>query len=114
MAAQPFAKLTAIVPALVLFSCAPKAVVVEQPPAVVKKEEKPVEPTVPVPAVPGEPDDGLRLPEMLSMPSDHDFQATVPVAPAGVTGAAGAVTARPPTDPPPRPKPKEENAAPNP
>lgn len=114
MAVRSFAALSSIASAMVLVSCAPKATVVAEAPAPVKSQEKPAEPTVPVPTVPGEPDDGLRLPEMLAMPSDHDFQATVPVSPAGVAGATGAVTARPPTDPPPRPKPKEETPAPNP
>lgn len=99
-----FFKLTGLSSALVLGSCAaPKAVVIET--ASTKKTDKPVEATVPEPAVPSLPDDGLRLPDMLAMPGEGEFRATSPNLPKPGPDA-GAVIARPPTDPPSRPKPK--------
>lgn len=91
-------------PALALFSCAaPKAIIVEAAP--VPKKEK-VEPAVPEPPLAAAEDDGIRLPEMLDLPGDGEFRATMPVAPKA-PGEARAVISRPPTDPPSRPKPKE-------
>jgi hypothetical protein len=90
---------------LALFSCAPpKAIVVEQAP--VPKKPEAVVPAVPEPAVPATPDDGIRMPDMLTMPGDEEFHP----GPAGLPAkepSSGAVISRPPTDPPPRPKPKE-------
>ncbi len=59
------------------------------------------------PPVPAIEDHGLRLPDMLSLPDDGDFRATN--LPSGRTGEAGPVVSRPPTDPPSRPKPQQEN-----
>jgi hypothetical protein len=102
------ATLVRIAPALALFSCAaPKAVVVGPPPA--PKQEKAEEPAV-AELPPANPDDdGIRLPEMLGLPADGEFRATTTIAPkAG--GEGNAVISRPPTDPPPRPKPKVPGA----
>ena len=93
---------------LALASCIPpKAVAVAEAP--VQKKEKPPEPVATVPELPTAPDDGLRMPDMLNLPSDGEFRT----APGAVkTGSeAGAVIARPPTEPPPRVKPKEETPA---
>jgi hypothetical protein len=89
-----------------LASCAPKATVVAEAPAM-KKVEKAPEPAVEEPAAPVQEDDGLRMPDMLAMPGDGDFRSTNPAAPK--TGAAaGAVISRPPTEPPSRVKPKAD------
>ncbi len=90
--------------ALAFTACAPEAVVVEEQPEPVKKTDpKPVE-EQPLPDI-GEPDDGLRIPEMLTLPGNADFRATSPnVASSGT----GAVISRPPTDPPSRPKSGDE------
>ncbi len=98
--------LARIAPALALFSCAaPKAAVVE-PPATSKKEE-PAPPSVPEPVMPDQPNDGIRLPDMLTMPGEGEFRATSPTAPKPGT-EPGAVISRPPTDPPSRPKSKDK------
>jgi hypothetical protein len=104
MVKTKFAILTAIAPVLVLFSCAPKKAVVVEPP--VKKKEAVVEAKLPGPPIPAADDDPLRIPDMFELPGDSAFRATVPIAPR--TGDDGnPVIARPPTDPPSRPKPKE-------
>ena len=54
---------------------------------------------------------GLRLPDMLTMPDKGEFQSITPTTPKTGTGP-GAVTVRPPTDPPSRPKPKESSEEP--
>jgi hypothetical protein len=100
-----FAILTALAPAILLFSCAPKRAVVVEP-APVKKNESVAETKIPGPPIPAAENDGLRIPDMFELPSDAAFRATVPTAPR--TGGDGnPVITRPPTDPPPRPKPKE-------
>jgi hypothetical protein len=99
--------LVRLAPVLALFSCAvPKAILVQEAPAA-KKEEVAEIPAVPEPMLAG-PNDGLRDPSgMLDLPGEGDFKATTPMVPK-TTPEAGAVTVRPPTDPPPRPKkPKE-------
>jgi len=94
--------------ALALGSCAaPKAIIVEEPP-VSKKEEKAAKALVSEPEIPALPDDGIRMPDMLGMPSDGDLRSKNPAAAA--TGS-GAVISRPPTDPPSRVKPKDAGAA---
>ncbi|MEO8617204.1 MAG: hypothetical protein ABI600_18850 [Luteolibacter sp.] len=92
---------------LALVSCVPpKAVVVEEPPPAVKKE-KPKEPVLAEAALPNLPDDGLRMGNMLELPSDREFRTAN--SSAVKTGTdAGAVIARPPTDPPSRVKPKAD------
>ncbi|MEY3894910.1 MAG: hypothetical protein RLZZ214_429 [Verrucomicrobiota bacterium] len=91
--------------ATALASCAPKATVVAEAPAVKKVEKAPEQPVVEEPVLPVQEDDGLRGPDMLVMPDEGSFRSTNPTAPK--TGAAaGAVIARPPTDPPSRVKPK--------
>ena len=89
---------------MALASCAaPKAAVVEQAPTP-KNEKAAPDPIAPEPELAAFPDEGLRLPEMLDLPSDGDFRATNP--PASKIGSdAGAVISRPPTDPPSRVKP---------
>jgi hypothetical protein len=102
MVTMKFVSLARIAPALALLSCAaPKATVVAPAPAP-KKSQAPAEPGFSEPALP---DDGIRLPDMLAMPGDGEFRATRPN-PSKV-GPEGAVIARPPTDPPSRPKPKD-------
>jgi hypothetical protein len=89
---------------MVLASCAaPKTAVVEQAPAP-KNDKAAPEPVAPEPELAAFPDEGLRLPEMLDLPTDGEFRATNP--PVSRTGSeAGAVISRPPTDPPSRVKP---------
>lgn len=92
--------------AFALANCAaPRAIIVEKAPEA--KKEAPSQAETPPPVLPGEPDDGIRLPDdkLLAMPGEGDFRATVPPLPTG-PGGPGTVTVRPPTDPPPRPKPK--------
>ncbi len=105
---RPFsATVFRLLPALALGACAtPRAVIVEKAPE--KKTGKPAEAALEVPALPGEPDDGIRLPmdQLLAIPGDGDFRAPSLPLPTGSAGP-GAVTVRPPTDPPSRPKPKE-------
>lgn len=93
--------------ALATISCVPpKAVMVAPAPTVKSKERKATESgTAGVPELPTMPDEGIRMPDMLGLPTDLDFQATSPVLPR--TGAgSGSVISRPPTDPPSRVKPK--------
>lgn len=106
MVKTKFATLSRIAPALALFSCAaPKAIVIEKAPE--PKKEAVAEATVPEPQVPALPDDGIRMPtNILSLPDDAEFRATTPVAPKPADGGSGVIV-RPPTDPPPRPKPKD-------
>jgi hypothetical protein len=95
--------------ALVASGCAPKkAIVVEEAPK--KPASKVEEPAIAEVPIQQDPNDGLRGIDdmMLSLPDENDFRATVPVPkPAG--SDSNAVISRPPTDPPPRPKPKTEN-----
>jgi hypothetical protein len=82
----------------------PKALVVEAPPARKKPSQVARVKETP-PELPKNDEDGLRLPDMLTMPEKNEFQSTNPSA--VKPGSGGAVIARPPTDPPARPKPKE-------
>lgn len=88
-------------------SCAPpKALVVEA----AKPTGAPAAPVElaandPAPLEAPLPDDGIRLPDMLTMPGEGELRSNPP--PPRKTGEPGAVVARPPTDPPPRPKPKD-------
>ncbi len=94
---------------MALASCAPpKAVVVEDAPAPVKREApRQIAATEPTPPVLQ--DDGLRMPDLLELPGEGEFRSSNPTA--GRTGAdAGPVISRPPTDPPSRVKPPEEPA----
>ena len=91
---------TVLLPFALFASCAaPKAMVVEEP----KKPEVAEEPVAEVPPVPepGLPDDGFRMPDLLTMPNDAEFRSTIPQP---ESSGSGAVIARPPTDPPQRPK----------
>lgn len=92
---------------MALCSCAaPKATVVEEAAAPVKTQP-PAEEITEAP-MPSPEDDGIRLPDMLTLPDDGEFRGGVPSHPvAGAATGAGAVIARPPTDPPPRPKPQD-------
>lgn len=88
---------------MALFSCAaPKAdVVEEQAPA--PKKEVTAAPEAPMPPTSSLPNDGIRLPDMETMPNDNEFRATNPGRSSQPSGT-GAVIARPPTEPPSRPK----------
>lgn len=88
--------------ALALCSCAaPRAVVVEESAAAVAaqdpdKEEETGEVSKPV--IAGPPDDGIRLPDMLTLPGDNEFRRQRP--PGAEQGSgSGAVIARPPAEP---------------
>ncbi len=58
------------------------------------------------PTKPATPDDGLRLPDMLTMPQDNELKASTSAPPA-IASEPAPVVARPPTDPPARPKAEE-------
>ena len=87
-------------PALALLSCAaPKATIVAENPV---PETKPAENTVASePVAPKEPDDGIRLPDMLGLPDEGELRsaATSP----GKAPESGAVIARPPAEAPKKP-----------
>jgi len=78
-------------------SCAPKAIVVveENAPAVAEQETKEEEPAAEAePTLAGPPDDGIRLPDMLTLPGENEFRKS---ASSGTSnGGSGAVIARPP------------------
>ena len=76
-----------------LASCAPKVTVVVE-----ERERGPVSregggSVATAPSLPAMPDDGIRLPDLTSMPDDTVFRQASPQAPAPTRGA---VTVRPP------------------
>jgi hypothetical protein len=90
------ATLARCAPALALLSCAaPKASVVAEAPVKETKTEETA--SVPEPATPGEPDDGIRLPDMLGLPGEGDLRSAASLP--GKTPDSGAVIARPPSGP---------------
>jgi PBP1b-binding outer membrane lipoprotein LpoB len=93
------AALACCAPALVLLSCAaPKASVAEAP----APETQPVEKTAPSePSTPAMQEDGIRLPDMLSLPNEDELRSAV--SPPNQTPESGAVIARPPAEPPKKP-----------
>jgi hypothetical protein len=93
-------------PWLMVSCVAPKATVVDQAPVKVKQEQAPV-PAAPDLSVPAQVDDGLRMPDMLAMPSEGDFRSTSPSA-VKSSNSSGAVIARPPVDASSQAKPKAE------
>lgn len=91
------ATLACVIPALALLSCAaPKASVVAETPA----EETKIETSaaVPEPTIPNEPDDGIRLPDMLGLPDEGELRSAASLP--GKTPESGAVIARPPSGQP--------------
>lgn len=91
--------------AVVLGSCVPpKATIVAVPP-VVKKVEKQPEASVPEPDLPPPPDEEIRIPSMLNLPTEGEFRASNPDLPK--PGSSGVIV-RPPTDPPSRVKPGDK------
>jgi hypothetical protein len=103
------AKLTRLVWAAValgLASCASQKGGDPNQSLVAGDSDKPPEPSVPEPVVPLPPDDGIRLPDMLGMPSEGDLRSPHPSLLKPEKGT-GVVISRPPTDPPSRIKPKE-------
>jgi hypothetical protein len=94
------ATLARCAPALALLSCAaPKASVVAEAPV---QETKPLETAaVPEPATPNEPDDGIRLPDMLGLPDEGELRSAASLP--GKSPESGAVIARPPADGPKKP-----------
>ncbi len=92
--------------AIALVSCAaPKAKRVQETP-VIKAQVKVPEPILAGPLLPILPDDGIRMPDMLDLPSDGDFRAVNPNRVKPGTDP-GTVNSRPPTDPPSRLKPQQ-------
>jgi len=92
---------------LMMVACvAPKATLVAEVPVKKKLERKEKPAVAEVTELPttGLPDDGIRMPEMLDLPSEGDFRASNPGL-SKPTGQGGAVVSRPPTDPPSRVKP---------
>lgn len=102
MVKTKLATLARLAPSLALLSCAvPKASVVAEPAA--PKTEKKEETTVASEsAAPGQPDDGIRLPDMLGLPGEGELRSSSP-ATTGTASESGAVIARPPANPPPKP-----------
>ncbi len=95
---------------LALASCsAPKVAVPEKAPVPKEKVAENPEANLPEDTPTPLPDDGLRMGNMLALPTDGDFRTTNPnlVRPANPTGP---VIARPPTDPPSRVKPTPTDA----
>jgi hypothetical protein len=107
MVKTKIANLARMAPAFALLSCAaPKVIVAATAPAS-PRQQAAVEPMDSMPGDLPLPDDSIRLPEdMLAMPGEGEFRATRPNA-LKPGGEASAVIARPPTDPPSRPKPKD-------
>lgn len=94
---------------MVLASCAaPKAEVIADAPPVVKKETPVAEAEVPEPEMPTQPDNEIRMPSMLNLPTDQEFRPSNPLLPK--IGSSSGVTVRPPTEPPSRVKPGEKPA----
>jgi hypothetical protein len=78
-------------------SCVPKAiVVVEETPPVVAAAEPEKEEPAPEPAIAGPPDDGIRLPDMLTLPGENEFRK--PASSGSQGSGSGAVIARPPSE----------------
>lgn len=93
---------------LSLASCAPKAAVVEEAPAVKKEDSAVAEAEVPEVSpeldLPAGPDQEIRVPGgILNLPTESEFHASNPQLGSGSSG----VVVRPPTDPPSRVKPTE-------
>lgn len=100
-----FATFARLAPVLALFSCAaPKDPVIE-PAAAPETKAAPKKVAASQPALPP-PDDGLRLPDMVTMPDEGEFRATNPDLPGKLPNSGPAIS-RPPTDPPSRPKPQD-------
>lgn len=93
---------------LALASCAPKASVVEEAPAAKMETpavaQEPVSEEAPEMDLPAAPDNEIRVPGMLNLPTESEFRASSPQQPG--SGSSG-VFVRPPTDPPSRVKPTE-------
>lgn len=106
MVKSSIAILARLIPALALFSCAPKANVVVEMPA--PKTEKAEEPALVEAPQETPPNDGFRMPDLYTLPDDSQFRSTSPGAPTAAATNTGAVIARPPTDPPSRPKPTDD------
>ncbi len=88
--------------ALALVACrAPKPAVPEKPPVPAPAEVKPPEPVLPAGGPVPLPNDGIRMGNMLELPSDNEFRSTNPNLTKPTTNP-GPVIARPPTDPPSR------------
>lgn len=93
--------------ALGLASCASQKGANPNQSLVAGNSGKPAEPSVPEPVVvPLPPEDGIRVPDMLGMPSEADLRSSHPSLSKPEKGT-GIVISRPPTDPPSRIKPKE-------
>jgi hypothetical protein len=92
--------LICILPAMALWSCAPKAVVVVEPqPAAAPQQETTTAQTTaaaPEPTTPSPPDDGIRLPDMLALPGENELRGSRPAAANSPGESPGAVIARPP------------------
>lgn len=89
-----------LAPVMALMSCAaPKAEIVEEAP--VPKTER-VKEVATAPETPPSalPDDGIRLPDMLSLPGESELRSTRPPT---TGGGSGAVIARPPVEAKPSP-----------
>lgn len=91
------ATLARCAPVLALLSCAaPKASVAVETPV---QQTKPAESAaVSEPAIPNEPDDGIRLPDMLGLPDEGELRSAA--SSPGKAPESGAVIARPPTGQP--------------
>lgn len=90
-----------LMPVLILGACAPKAVVVEEVPVTANPEPEAPSAEVADPENPNQPvlaDDGIRLPDMLTLPSDNELRSARAPATHPAAGS-GAVIARPPTEP---------------
>jgi len=93
-------QLVILAAALTVVSCrVPKASAPEKPP--IPKQESPKPPALALPTggIVPLPNDGIRMGDMLDLPTEGDFRSIVP------KQSPGPVVARPPTEPPSRVKP---------
>ncbi len=92
------ATLARLAPALALLSCAaPKAIVVVETP----ETKTAASAAVSEPAIQNEPDDGIRLPDMLGLPDEGELRSAA--SSPDKSSESGAVIARPPADAPKKP-----------
>lgn len=93
------ARFLRLAPLLALAACAaPKAEVVAEPPAPVRAKPKPAAMQEPEASAPA--DDGIRLPEMLTLPGEGELRPAA-TTPGRTTPERGAVISRPPVAPEP-------------
>ncbi len=92
---------------LMLVSCvSPKAVAIAEQapvtkPAPTTKVTKPVETSLPQEKMPtiSQKNDGIRMPDMLGLPTASELRSVTPVKPTSEATSSGAITTKPPVEP---------------